>query len=75
MPNNHFDCNICGIHDEGGGIGGWSVDNELWKSTMGDKSKMIVCISCFEKILGRKLSKKDFTDTEDNKTNLQVINI
>lgn len=67
-----FDCDICGSEDLGGGIGGWSVDTKLWNEVMNKNSKAIVCIYCFEKILGRKLTKYDFTDTIDNKTNIVV---
>lgn len=77
-----FDCERCGAVDEGGGIGGWSVNTELWNETMlangyADKSesgsvKGMICIDCFEKMLGRKLNKADFTNTGDNRTSAVV---
>lgn len=75
-----FDCQICNLPDLGGGIGGWSIDSDLWNDTIiynvnkfNDISiEMIVCINCFEKMLGRKLTKTDFTYTLDNITNNEV---
>lgn len=34
------------------------VNDKLWKSTVPDNG--IICIECFEKRLGRKLTKRDF---------------
>jgi len=77
-----FDCERCGNEEKGGGIGGWSVNGKLWNETMlaNGYTKMskhgsvkgMICIDCFEKMLGRKLNKDDFTDTFDNKTSSVV---
>lgn len=74
-----FDCDKCNQPDNGGGIGGWSVHVQLWNKVMFysgyiDKTdlgtaKGMICIDCFEKMLGRTLDKRDFTNTIDNKTN------
>jgi hypothetical protein len=75
-----FDCKICNLPDLGEGIGGWSIDSDLWNNTIicnanklnNISTEMIICIDCFEKLLGRKLTKSDFTYTIDNITNNEV---
>jgi len=74
-----FDCDKCGSPDKGGGIGGWSVNTKLWNKTMFENgyikknsrghAKGMICIDCFEEMLGRKINKNEFTNTLDNKTN------
>lgn len=73
--NENFDCVLCGAPDNGNGIGGWSVMRKLWVDTMGSNDKDMICIACFEKKLGRKLTSKDFTATTDNHTNENVLKI
>lgn len=66
----------------GGGIGGWSVHTELWNEVMFSNgytkknevgsAKGMICIKCFEEMLGRKLTENDFTNTQDNRTSKVV---
>lgn len=65
-----FRCDVCGYDDKDCGIGGWSVTNELWSKYGNGKGMM--CMNCFEKKLGRKLSAKDFTATMDNHSHKKV---
>jgi len=82
VNNSVFDCEKCGKIDKGGGIGGWSVNTKLWNRTLLNNGYTLknkhgtllgmLCIDCFEDMLGRKLNENDFTDTIDNKTSSVV---
>jgi len=65
-------CEDCGRYywAEGGGIGGWGVETDLWQKFGNGKGHL--CIGCFEKRLGRRLTKIDFSNTVDNQTNSEV---
>jgi hypothetical protein len=46
----------------------YMVKFRLWKKVIGKENNLdIVCISCFEKLLGRKLKSEDFLNAPINK--------
>lgn len=68
-----FRCDECNEPDTSQGIGGWGVNTELW-NLYGNGKKML-CMPCFEKRLGRNLTASDFSNTMDNRTNQNVLEI
>lgn len=63
-------CPKCGVHT-GKNREYYSVHDELWDGVL-DRWKLnkygngMICIGCFEKLLGRYLNKHDFKDCEVN---------
>lgn len=68
MSRAKFLCKTCSV--DTGKIGEhYFINTDLWVAVTGS-IKGMYCIGCFETLLGRKLTKKDFTDCHLNNVKL-----